>query len=73
MLTLHVWFELWDDVLYISHVFIVYSQEVLRVIPIHPLYKDMEGAILIFLPGLSHILELHDLIMSDRQFSNKSK
>ena len=42
-------------------------------IPVHPLYKNMEGAILVFLPGLSHIVQLNDLILADRQFSNKSK
>ncbi|XP_025083145.1 ATP-dependent RNA helicase DHX29-like isoform X2 [Pomacea canaliculata] len=36
-------------------------------------YKGMGGAILIFLPGLAEIQELHEMLTSDRHFSNPHK
>uniref|UniRef100_A0A803XXE0 RNA helicase n=1 Tax=Meleagris gallopavo TaxID=9103 RepID=A0A803XXE0_MELGA len=34
-----------------------------------PQFKNAEGAVLIFLPGLAHIQQLYDLISTDRRFS----
>ncbi|XP_062984130.1 ATP-dependent RNA helicase DHX29 [Elgaria multicarinata webbii] len=33
-----------------------------------PQFKNVEGAVLIFLPGLAHIQQLYDLISTDRRF-----
>ncbi|XP_042310368.1 ATP-dependent RNA helicase DHX29 [Sceloporus undulatus] len=33
-----------------------------------PQFKNVEGAVLIFLPGLAHIQQLYDLIATDRRF-----
>lgn len=34
-----------------------------------PRFRDTEGAVLIFLPGLAHIQQLYDLLLTDRRFS----
>ncbi|KAJ7412087.1 ATP-dependent RNA helicase DHX29 [Pitangus sulphuratus] len=34
-----------------------------------PQFKNIEGAVLIFLPGLAHIQQLYDLISTDRRFN----
>ncbi|KAL4233235.1 ATP-dependent RNA helicase dhx29 [Mactra antiquata] len=36
-------------------------------------FKDMKGAVLIFLPGLSDITELYELLNSDRRFSDHNR
>ncbi|KAH9508703.1 ATP-dependent RNA helicase dhx29 [Bulinus truncatus] len=36
-------------------------------------YADINGAVLIFLPGFSDILELYEMLTSHRQFSNDTK
>ncbi|KAM6157410.1 ATP-dependent RNA helicase DHX29 isoform 2-T2 [Erethizon dorsatum] len=33
-----------------------------------PQFRNIEGAVLIFLPGLAHIQQLHDLLSNDRRF-----
>ena len=33
-----------------------------------PQFKNVEGAVLIFLPGLAHIQQLYDLLSTDRRF-----
>ncbi|KAM6223081.1 ATP-dependent RNA helicase DHX29 [Rhynchocyon petersi] len=33
-----------------------------------PQFRDIEGAVLIFLPGLAHIQQLYDLLSTDRRF-----
>ncbi|KAK3103438.1 hypothetical protein FSP39_019253 [Pinctada imbricata] len=36
-------------------------------------FSDMEGSVLIFLPGLADIQELHELLTTDRRFSNPAR
>ncbi|XP_056592999.1 ATP-dependent RNA helicase DHX29 isoform X2 [Triplophysa dalaica] len=38
-----------------------------------PQFRDVEGAVLIFLPGLAHIQQLYDLLTTDRRFSSKDR
>ena len=38
-----------------------------------PEYSGMDGAVLVFMPGLSHIQELYELLTSDRRFRDKSR
>uniref|UniRef100_A0A2D4M2Z2 RNA helicase n=1 Tax=Micrurus spixii TaxID=129469 RepID=A0A2D4M2Z2_9SAUR len=38
-----------------------------------PQFKNMEGAVLIFLPGLAHIQQLYDLIFTDRRFDLRQR
>ncbi|XP_028604259.2 ATP-dependent RNA helicase DHX29 isoform X1 [Podarcis muralis] len=38
-----------------------------------PQFKNVEGAVLIFLPGLAHIQQLHDLISTDRRFNIRER
>ena len=38
-----------------------------------PVLSAVEGAVLVFMPGLSHIRELHDLLQSDPRFNNTEK
>ncbi|KAK9408547.1 ATP-dependent RNA helicase DHX29, partial [Crotalus adamanteus] len=42
--------------------------ELLAFLDKSPQFKNMEGAVLIFLPGLAHIQQLYDLILTDRRF-----
>ena len=43
--------------------------ELLAYLDRSPQFKNTEGAVLIFLPGLAHIQQLYDLISTDRRFS----
>ncbi|XP_025027029.1 ATP-dependent RNA helicase DHX29 isoform X2 [Python bivittatus] len=38
-----------------------------------PQFKNVEGAVLIFLPGLAHIQQLYDLILTDRRFDLRQR
>uniref|UniRef100_A0A8D2IV95 RNA helicase n=1 Tax=Varanus komodoensis TaxID=61221 RepID=A0A8D2IV95_VARKO len=38
-----------------------------------PQFKNVEGAVLIFLPGLAHIQQLYDLISTDRRFDLRQR
>lgn len=38
-----------------------------------PQFVDVDGAILVFLPGLAHIQQLHDLLSSDKRFRDKTR
>ncbi len=38
-----------------------------------PQFRDVDGAVLIFLPGLAHIQQLHDLLTYDKRFSSKDR
>uniref|UniRef100_A0A8C5TE28 ATP-dependent RNA helicase DHX29 n=1 Tax=Malurus cyaneus samueli TaxID=2593467 RepID=A0A8C5TE28_9PASS len=40
---------------------------------ISPQFKNIEGAVLIFLPGLAHIQQLYDLISTDRRFNLRDR
>ncbi|XP_067172773.1 ATP-dependent RNA helicase DHX29 isoform X3 [Apteryx mantelli] len=43
--------------------------ELLAYLDRSPQFKNVEGAVLIFLPGLAHIQQLYDLISTDRRFN----
>ena len=36
-------------------------------------FAAMQGSVLVFLPGLSHIQELYELLVGDRHFADKKK
>ncbi len=38
-----------------------------------PQFRDVDGAVLIFLPGLAHIQQLYDLLTTDKRFSSKDR
>lgn len=38
-----------------------------------PEFSAIEGAVLIFLPGLSHIQELNDILLADPNFGNPNR
>ncbi|CAB1452431.1 unnamed protein product [Pleuronectes platessa] len=38
-----------------------------------PQFAVLDGAVLVFLPGLAHIQQLHDLLSSDKRFRNKNR
>ncbi|XP_073685275.1 LOW QUALITY PROTEIN: ATP-dependent RNA helicase DHX29 [Garra rufa] len=38
-----------------------------------PQFRDVDGAVLIFLPGLAHIHQLYDLLTTDKRFSSKNR
>ncbi|XP_013861951.1 ATP-dependent RNA helicase Dhx29 isoform X2 [Austrofundulus limnaeus] len=38
-----------------------------------PQFADMDGAVLVFLPGLAHIQQLYDLLSSDKRFRDKNR
>ncbi|XP_067430535.1 ATP-dependent RNA helicase DHX29 [Thunnus thynnus] len=38
-----------------------------------PQFAELDGAILVFLPGLAHIQQLHDLLSSDKRFKDKNR
>ncbi|XP_015704196.1 ATP-dependent RNA helicase DHX29 isoform X2 [Coturnix japonica] len=43
--------------------------ELLAYLDTSPQFRNIEGAVLVFLPGLAHIQQLYDLISTDRRFS----
>ncbi|XP_048359940.1 ATP-dependent RNA helicase DHX29 [Sphaerodactylus townsendi] len=47
--------------------------ELLAFLDRSPQFKNMEGAVLIFLPGLAHIQQLYDLISTDRRFNLRER
>ncbi|XP_077203241.1 ATP-dependent RNA helicase DHX29 isoform X2 [Paroedura picta] len=47
--------------------------ELLAYLDRSPQFKNMEGAVLIFLPGLAHIQQLYDLISTDRRFNLRER
>uniref|UniRef100_A0A670YVS0 RNA helicase n=1 Tax=Pseudonaja textilis TaxID=8673 RepID=A0A670YVS0_PSETE len=47
--------------------------ELLAFLDKSPQFKNMEGAVLIFLPGLAHIQQLYDLIFTDRRFDLRKR
>ncbi|KAM8744062.1 ATP-dependent RNA helicase dhx29 isoform 1-T2 [Acanthopagrus schlegelii] len=38
-----------------------------------PQFTELDGAILVFLPGLAHIQQLYDLLSSDKRFKDKNR
>lgn len=38
-----------------------------------PQFAEVDGAILVFLPGLAHIQQLYDLLSSDKRFRDKNR
>uniref|UniRef100_A0A673C3Z1 ATP-dependent RNA helicase DHX29 n=1 Tax=Sphaeramia orbicularis TaxID=375764 RepID=A0A673C3Z1_9TELE len=38
-----------------------------------PQFAELDGAVLVFLPGLAHIQQLYDLLSSDKRFRDKSR
>lgn len=38
-----------------------------------PQFTEVDGAILVFLPGLAHIQQLYDLLSSDKRFRAKDR
>uniref|UniRef100_A0A3P8WRP0 ATP-dependent RNA helicase DHX29 n=1 Tax=Cynoglossus semilaevis TaxID=244447 RepID=A0A3P8WRP0_CYNSE len=38
-----------------------------------PQFAALDGAVLVFLPGLAHIQQLHDLLVSDKRFRDKNR
>ncbi|XP_072515206.1 ATP-dependent RNA helicase DHX29 [Salminus brasiliensis] len=38
-----------------------------------PQFAEMDGAVLVFLPGLAHIQQLYDLLSTDKRFSSKDR
>ncbi|KAL6096722.1 dhx29 [Pungitius sinensis] len=38
-----------------------------------PQFAKLDGAVLVFLPGLAHIQQLHDLLTSDKRFRDKNR
>nr|XP_040053924.1 ATP-dependent RNA helicase DHX29 isoform X1 [Gasterosteus aculeatus aculeatus] len=38
-----------------------------------PQFARLDGAVLVFLPGLAHIQQLHDLLTSDKRFRDKNR
>uniref|UniRef100_A0A4W6DVD7 RNA helicase n=1 Tax=Lates calcarifer TaxID=8187 RepID=A0A4W6DVD7_LATCA len=38
-----------------------------------PQFADLDGAVLVFLPGLAHIQQLYDLLSSDKRFRDKNR
>ncbi|XP_067424694.1 ATP-dependent RNA helicase DHX29 isoform X2 [Emydura macquarii macquarii] len=47
--------------------------ELLAFLDRSPQFKNIEGAVLIFLPGLAHIQQLYDLISTDRRFNSRDR
>ncbi|XP_074787783.1 ATP-dependent RNA helicase DHX29 isoform X2 [Athene noctua] len=47
--------------------------ELLAYLDRSPHFKNIEGAVLIFLPGLAHIQQLYDLISTDRRFNLRDR
>ncbi|XP_027490850.1 ATP-dependent RNA helicase DHX29 isoform X4 [Corapipo altera] len=47
--------------------------ELLSYLDRSPQFKNIEGAVLIFLPGLAHIQQLYDLISTDRRFNLRDR
>ncbi|XP_033098056.1 ATP-dependent RNA helicase dhx29-like [Anneissia japonica] len=47
--------------------------ELLNLLETDSEYGSVEGAVLIFLPGLANIQELYEILQSDKKFSNPSK
>lgn len=38
-----------------------------------PQFAQMDGAVLVFLPGLAHIQQLYDLLCSDKRFRDRNR
>ncbi|KAM7392677.1 hypothetical protein PAMA_007682 [Pampus argenteus] len=38
-----------------------------------PQFAELDGAVLVFLPGLAHIQQLYDLLSSDKRFKDKNR
>ncbi|XP_044519894.1 ATP-dependent RNA helicase DHX29 isoform X1 [Gracilinanus agilis] len=47
--------------------------ELLAFLDRSPQFRNVEGAVLIFLPGLAHIQQLYDLLSNDRRFYSKER
>ncbi|XP_024155668.1 ATP-dependent RNA helicase DHX29 isoform X2 [Oryzias melastigma] len=47
--------------------------ELLEYLEKSPQFADVDGAVLVFLPGLAHIQQLHDLISSNKRFRDKNR
>ncbi|XP_030048986.1 ATP-dependent RNA helicase DHX29 isoform X1 [Microcaecilia unicolor] len=47
--------------------------ELLVFLDVSPQYRNVEGAVLIFLPGLADIQQLYDLLSSDKRFYSKKR
>ena len=58
-----------DDIL--SHT--VLSQELLSYLEQVPTFKSVEGAVLIFMPGLAQIQQLYEMLQADPNFSKTDR
>uniref|UniRef100_A0A8C2H8A1 ATP-dependent RNA helicase DHX29 n=1 Tax=Cyprinus carpio TaxID=7962 RepID=A0A8C2H8A1_CYPCA len=47
--------------------------DILEYLDKSPQFRDVDGAVLIFLPGLAHIQQLYDLLTTDKRFSSKNR
>uniref|UniRef100_A0A673G4P4 ATP-dependent RNA helicase DHX29 n=1 Tax=Sinocyclocheilus rhinocerous TaxID=307959 RepID=A0A673G4P4_9TELE len=47
--------------------------DILEYLDKSPQFRDVDGAVLIFLPGLAHIQQLYDLLTTDKRFSSKDR
>ncbi|XP_026130338.1 ATP-dependent RNA helicase DHX29-like isoform X2 [Carassius auratus] len=47
--------------------------DLLEYLDTSPQFRDVDGAVLIFLPGLAHIQQLYDLLTTDKRFSTKDR
>uniref|UniRef100_A0A8C3T325 ATP-dependent RNA helicase DHX29 n=1 Tax=Chelydra serpentina TaxID=8475 RepID=A0A8C3T325_CHESE len=47
--------------------------ELLAFLEKSPQFRNIDGAVLIFLPGLAHIQQLYDLISADRRFNSRDR
>uniref|UniRef100_A0A8C2CKB3 ATP-dependent RNA helicase DHX29 n=1 Tax=Cyprinus carpio TaxID=7962 RepID=A0A8C2CKB3_CYPCA len=47
--------------------------DILEYLDKSPQFRDVDGAVLIFLPGLAHIQQLYDLVTTDKRFSSKDR
>ena len=48
-------------------------QELIRALETSPQYSRVEGAVLVFMPGFSHIQELFDLLSTEKTFKNSDR
>ena len=51
----------------------LFIQELLLYLEKGSEFKDVDGAVLVFMPGLADIQELYELLLADRNFSNENK
>ena len=56
-----------------SKVRAVATVELLVLLDTSPEYRDVPGAVLVFLPGLAHIQQLHDTLRADQRFADSKR